>query len=126
MKNILHPLLGVLFLLLGLSHFYYTVEMAVFVPLPHFSKWFVYLIGTIISVSSVLIILQRKVLLSFILIAMSIAISGALVQLGIELNTQDEILKPVGVTNIIKLLISVLILLLLLLFKEKINSKKND
>lgn len=125
MKNILFPIIGLLFLLLGLSHFYYTFEMALFVPLPHFSKWFVYLIGAIISCSSILIIFQKKVVTSFIFIAMSIAISGALVQLGIEFNTQDEILKPVGVTNILKLLMSILILLLLLLFKDNINSKKS-
>ena len=119
MKNILFPIIGLLFLLLGLSHFYYTFEMALFVPLPHFSKWFVYLIGAIISCSSILIIFQKKITLSFILIALSIAISAGLVQLGIELHSQDEILKPVGVTNVVKLLLAVFILLSLVVYNQK-------
>lgn len=109
--TILQLVFGLLFLVLGLSHFYYTSEMAIFVPLPFGARWFVYAAGMVFTLCAAAIILDRFVKKAFIIIACTLAISAGFVQLGIEWQQQDEILKTVGITNIVKLLVAVAILL---------------
>lgn len=109
--TILQLLFGLLFLVLGLSHFYYTSEMAIFVPLPSGARLFVYAAGIVFTLCAAAIILDRFVKEAAIIIACTLAISAGFVQLGIEWQQQDEILKTVGITNVIKLLVAVAILL---------------
>ena len=102
---------GLLFLALGLSHFYYTHDMAIFVPLPTGSIYFVYLVGAGFTFASLALIMNKAVKTSLVVIALLLAISGGFVQLGIESRNPDEILKSVSIVNIIKLLVATMVLL---------------
>lgn len=106
-------LLGLFFLGLGLLHFYYTIEMAIFVPLPTGAVPFVYFVGTLTSMCGLLIIANRYVRQSLIALAVMLCLTAAMVQIGVELQGLDPILKRVGISNVIKLLIAWGILLVL-------------
>ena len=102
---------GLLFLALGLSHFYYTHDMAIFVPLPTGSIYFVFLVGAGLTFASLALIMNKAVKTSLVVIALLLAISGGFVQLGIESRNPDEIIKSVSIVNIIKLLVATMVLL---------------
>jgi len=119
LRDILRIAAGLLFLAIGLSHFYYTLDMAIFVPLPTGAKLFVYLVGACIIVPAVLVLLNKSVKQSFVAIACALALSAAFVQGGIEWHNPDEILSQVGLVNISKLLIAFLVLLFVIYFPAK-------
>jgi uncharacterized membrane protein len=110
-QAVLRILAGIFFLFLGLTHFYYTRQMAIFVPLPSGSTYFVYLNGILITLAAFGILANWKVRQSFVIIACVLAITGTFVQLGIEFRQQDEIMVQVGVANVLKIFIAVLVLL---------------
>lgn len=108
-KDILRILGGIIFLALGLSHFYYTTEMAVFVPLPTGAHYFVYGTGLILVTAAFSLLLNQAVPYAWIAIACALALSAGFVQLGMEWRQEDEILRQVGIVNSIKLLVAFII-----------------
>lgn len=100
---------GLVFLALGLSHFYYTTEMAVFVPLPTGSIYFVYGTGLILVIAAFSLLLNQSVRYAWLAIACALALSAGFVQLGMEWRQDDEILRQVGMVNVIKLLMAFVI-----------------
>ena len=111
-------LLGLIILIFGLSHFYYSFEMAFFMPLPIGAKLFVYTVGVITSLCGIFIVLNRNVRISLIVVAVLLIVTGGMVQLAVEWKNPDEILGPLGMTNVIKLLMASLILMVLTIRKK--------
>lgn len=112
-KTILRILLGLFFLALGALHFYYNLQMAIFVPLPTGAVPFVYLVGSLISIFALLIIANRYIRSSLIAIAVILFLTAAMVQIGIDLQGNDLILKQVSISNVVKLLLACIMLLVL-------------
>ena len=117
-KTVLRILLGLFFLALGSLHFYYNIEMAIFVPLPTGAVPFVYAIGSLICIFSMLIIANRYVRSSIIAIAVILFVTAAMVQIGVDLQGNDLILKQVSISNVIKLLLACIMLLALAVRKK--------
>ena len=105
-SNIIRIVIGLVFFALGLSHFYYTHEMAIYVPLPTGSSYFVYIVGAGFTFASLALMANKSVKTSLVAIALLLAISAGFVQLGIESRNTDEILKSISITNIVKLLVA--------------------
>lgn len=121
-KNIttaLRILAGLAFLYLGLSHFYYTTQMAFFVPLPKGSVYFVYLVGGLLTFSSLAVILNKGIRIAFLVIACVLALSAGFVQTGIEWRNPDEIIREVSFTNIAKMMLACFVFLMITLFSGK-------
>ena len=110
---ILRILLGLFFLALGILHFYYNLQMAIFVPLPTGATTFVYAIGSITAALGILIIFNKYVRQSLIALSVLLFLTAGMVQIGIEWRNPDPILSQVGISNVVKLLIACIILLVL-------------
>ena len=109
-NDIIRIIVGLLFFVVGLSHFYYTHDMAIYVPLPSGSIYFVYLVGAGFTFSALALMMNKYIKTSLVVIALLLAISGGFVQLGIESRNPDEILKSVSIANIVKLLVACAVL----------------
>lgn len=113
LQSVLRILLGLFFLALGMLHFYYTIEMAIFVPLPTGAVYFVYGIGSITCLLGLMIVVNLYVRASLIALALILCLTAGMVQIGVELQQNDLILQRVGISNVVKLLIACVILLVL-------------
>lgn len=111
LKTILRVAGGVVFLALGFYHIFQAHQLAIFVPLPTGSVYFVYLVGLILVAASVSVIRNRSMQTAWITIALVLAISGVFVQLGVEWVQPEEILKDVRLANLFKMMIALVILL---------------
>lgn len=117
-KTILRILLGLFFLALGGLHFYYNLQMAIFVPLPTGAVPFVYFVGGLTCMFALLIIANRYVRESLIAIAVILFLTAGMVQIGVDLQGNDLILKQVSISNVVKLLLACIILLVLAIRKR--------
>lgn len=111
--------LGLFLLVVGLSHFYYTTQMAIFVPLPKGAVYFVYATGALISSASVFIILNKFVQTSIVVIGVVFAVTALMVQIAIELHNPDEVLQGVALSNLGKLALACLMFLVMILNGRK-------
>ena len=120
-KAILRITIGIIFLLIGIVHFVKTSEMAVYVPLPAGAKLFVYFIGTITVLASLGVIVKKHLLISLITLAITMAFSALLVQIPITVREREYILKIIELSNLFKLGLATILLLVALLYKQKLN-----
>jgi uncharacterized membrane protein YphA (DoxX/SURF4 family) len=111
--------LGLLFLASGIFHFMNYGVMAVFVPLPWGSKYFVLLVATIISVCSVSIVLNQYTRASFLTIAIVFFLTGVMILLPTIHFSNDAYLKVIQLPNLYKTIIAFFVLLGLILYKPK-------
>jgi len=117
-KAILRIIVGLIFLLIGIVHFVRTSEMAVYVPFPFGSVEFVYIVGTIIVIASFGIIVNKYLLVSLITLAITMAFTALLVQIPISLREREHILKVIGLSNLVKLGLATVLLLMALYYKQ--------
>lgn len=118
-KTVVRIILGFIFLFVGIVHFVKTSEMAVYVPVPYGAVQFVYITGTIIIISSLCIIINRYLLTSLITLSITLVVSALLVQLPIFLREREYILQVIGLSNLVKLTLATLLLLMALYYKQK-------
>ncbi|OYU97051.1 MAG: hypothetical protein CFE21_01820 [Bacteroidetes bacterium B1(2017)] len=118
---ILRILAGVLFLATGIFHFMNYEVMAVYVPLPVGSKYFVLLIASIISISSILVMLGKYVRESFFTIAITFAITGLMILIPTIHYSNDQYLKLIQIPNLYKVVIATVMFIALIASKPKGN-----
>ena len=112
-------LIGLLFLSIGLYHFYAYEFLAVFVPLPHGSKILVCTIATIISLASIGIILNKFLKPSLITLAIVFLLTAFMTAIPMTLREGDEIIKSIGIANLVKFGIASCLLCYLVFSKRK-------
>ncbi|TAL47256.1 MAG: hypothetical protein EPN92_05110 [Chitinophagaceae bacterium] len=93
--------------------------MAVYVPVPYGAVQFVYITGAIIIITSLCIIINKYLLTSLITLAITLVFSALLVQLPIFLREREYILKVIGLSNLVKLTLAALLLLMAFYYKQK-------
>jgi len=95
-------LIGLIFLTIGLYHFYAYEFLAVFVPLPHGSKILVCIIATIISLAAIAIMLNKFVRPSLITLALVFLLTAFMTAIPMTLREVDELFKSIGIANLVK------------------------
>jgi uncharacterized membrane protein len=118
-KSAFRVLSGVLFLVIGLFHFYDYQFMAVFVPLPVGSKFFVILSGALISISALGIIVNRYFSASMITLGITLALTGLMVGIPAILREPDAILRMLALSNMTKIGLAFCVLLALAFSSKK-------
>lgn len=116
---IFRVLVGLLFLAIGLYHFYAYEFLAVFVPLPHGSKIFVCVVAALISLSSIGIMLNKFTRASLITLAIIFLLTAFMTAIPMTFREPDEIIKRIGFANLIKFGIGSLLLIILVFTKQK-------
>ena len=106
-------LMGCFVIVIGLLHFYYNLEMALFVPLPSGASQFVYAVGGITTLCGIFIVLNKQVRLACITFASLLFLTAAMVQGAVEWRNPDFILSRVGLANALKFSIACIVLLVL-------------
>jgi len=124
-KPILRIITGLIFLFIGIVHFVKTSEMAVYVPVPFGAVQFVYFIGTITVFASFGIILNKYLFASLITLAITMAFSALLVQIPILIREREYILKVIGLSNLAKLGLAIVLLLIALYYKQEFVKRNN-
>src|ERR1035437_1596321 len=99
---ILRILIGLIFLSIGLYHFYAFEFLAVFVPLPHGSKIIVCTFASIILLASIGIILNKFLRPSLITLAIVFLLTAFMTAIPMTLREADELLKSIGIANLVK------------------------
>jgi hypothetical protein len=117
-KAILRIFVGFIFLLTGIAHFVKTSEMAVYVPVPFGAVQFVYFTGTIIVFASIGIITNKYLLTCLIVLAITMASTALLVQIPVFIREREYILKIIGLSNLVKLGLATVLLLMALYYKK--------
>lgn len=120
-KAVTRIIIGFIFLFIGIVHFVKTPEMAVYVPVPFGSVQFVYFIGTITLFASIGIIVKKYFIASLITLAITMASSALLVQIPILIREREYILKVIGLSNLVKLGLAIILLLIAFYYKQKSN-----
>ena len=118
-QNIFRILTGLIFLAIGLYHFYAYEFLAVFVPLPHGSKIFVCVIACIISLTSVGIIVNKFVKKSLTIISVIFLLTAFMTAIPMNMRETDEIMRSIGYANLIKFGMAFSLLFYLLFQKSK-------
>jgi uncharacterized membrane protein len=118
-KAVIRIFIGSIFLFIGIVHFIKTSEMAVYVPVPFGSEQFVYVIGIITILSAFGVILNKHLVASLITLAITMSFSALLVQIPISMREPEYILKIIGLSNLVKLGLATILLLMALYFKRK-------
>ena len=123
MTNILKQIpcifFGLLFLAIGLFHFYAYEFMAIFVPLPKGAKIFVLLVASLISISAIGIIVNKYLRSALIMIASIFSITGFMVLTPTVYKSSDELIKSVQEPNLVILFIAILTLFYIAIAKPK-------
>ena len=118
-KIILRVIIGLLFLAIGLYHFYAYEFLAVFVPLPHGSKIFVCVIAALISLSSIGIMMNKFTRASLITLALIFLVTAFMTAIPMTFREPDEIIKRIGFANLIKFGLASILLIFLVFSKQK-------
>lgn len=118
-KIILRVIIGLLFLAIGLYHFYAYEFLAVFVPLPHGSKIFVCVIAALISLSSIGIMMNKFTRASLITLALIFLVTAFMTAIPMSFREPDEIIKRIGFANLIKFGLASILLVFLVFSKLK-------
>ena len=118
-KIILRVIIGLLFLAIGLYHFYAYEFLAVFVPLPHGSKIFVCVIAALISLSSIGIMMNKFTRASLITLALIFLVTAFMTAIPMSFREPDEIIKRIGFANLIKFGLASILLIFLVFSKQK-------
>ena len=118
-KIILRVIIGLLFLAIGLYHFYAYEFLAVFVPLPHGSKIFVCVIAALISLSSIGIMMNKFTRASLITLALIFLVTAFITAIPMTFREPDEIIKRIGFANLIKFGLASILLVFLVFSKQK-------
>lgn len=118
-NNLIRIAFGLLFLAIGIFHFYAYQYMAVYVPLPLGSKAFVILVGAIICMSGIGIALNKFARLGLIIIAITLSFTGLMVLTPMIFRNPDEILKMIELPNLYKLILAFGIFTYLVTTKSK-------
>jgi uncharacterized membrane protein len=118
-KIILRVIIGLLFLAIGLYHFYAYEFLAVFVPLPHGSKIFVCVIAALISLSSIGIMMNKFTRASLITLALIFLVTAFMTAIPMTFREPDEIIKRIGFANLIKFGLASILLVFLVFSKQK-------
>ena len=111
LKNVLRILAGLCFLCIAWVHFDDAHRMAVYVPLPWGSVYFVYFSGLLIALASMGVIFNRYLKRSLMLIAIVFAFTAMVVQIPVTWR-QEEILRLIGFSNLFKLGLACILLLI--------------
>lgn len=123
MKNILKQvpriMFGLLFLAIGLFHFYAYEFMAIFVPLPKGSKIFVLLVASLISIGAIGILVNKYLRTALIMIASIFSLTGFMVLTPTIYRSSDELIKSVQEPNLGILFLAVIILFYITIAKPK-------
>lgn len=123
MKNILKQvpriMFGLLFLAIGLFHFYAYEFMAIFVPLPKGSKIFVLLVASLISIGAIGIMVNKYLRTALIMIASIFSLTGFMVLTPTIYRSSDELIKSVQEPNLGILFLAVIILFYITIAKPK-------
>ena len=118
-KAVIRIIIGFIFLFIGIVHFVRTSEMAVYVPLPSGAVLFVYFIGTITVFASLGVIVNKHLTISLITLAITMAFSALIVQIPITVREREYFLKIIGLSNLIKLGLAIILLLIAMYYKQK-------
>ncbi len=116
---IIRIIFGLLFLAIGLFHFYAYQYLAVYVPLPFGSKAFVLLVGAIISGSALALIINKYAYPALTTIAITLAVTAFMVMIPMTLREPDEILKRIELSNLVKVILAFGIFVVLVVIKRK-------
>jgi len=119
-KAILRIIIGFIFLFIGIVHFVRTSEMAVYVPVPFGAVPFVYLVGIITVFASFGVIVNKYLVPSLITLAITMSFSALLVQIPIFLREREYILKVIGLSNLVKLGLATVLLLMALYYRKEL------
>lgn len=122
-KAILRITIGLIFLFIGIVHFVKTSEMAVYVPVPFGAVPFVYFIGTITIFGSLGVIVNKYLIASIITLAIIMTFSALLVQIPISIREPEYILKVIVLSNLVKLGLATVLLLMALYYKQEFVSR---
>lgn len=117
-KKTLRIFIGFISLVIGVAHFVKTTEMAVYVPVPFGADQFVYFTGTIIIIASVGIIVNKNLLTCLIVLSITMASTALLVQIPVFIREREYVLKILGLSNMTKLGLSMVLLLMALYYKK--------
>ncbi|MFI5222114.1 MAG: hypothetical protein ACHQK8_07300 [Bacteroidia bacterium] len=118
--TILRIIFGLLFLAIGLFHFYNMNEMSMFFPLPFGGKIYVMAVGTLVGISGVAIIINRYVKISLLTISCILAITGFFLLWALfHFKIQDPIMKILGFSCLTEIGIAVVVLLVVAVVKVK-------
>jgi len=118
-RIIFRILLGVLFLCIGLYHFYAYEFLAVFVPLPHGSKVLVCIIAGLICLSAIGIIANKLLKESLIALSIIFLLTALMTAIPMTMRETDEIMRSIGYANLIKFGIAFCLLFFLVFQKSK-------
>ncbi len=119
LTQILRILTGLLFLAAAAVHFYYYKVMAVYVPLPVGSKYFVLFVATLITFLSVAILLNFETRKAFFALAIIFAVTGMMILIPTIFFSNDMYLKLIQLPNLYKVLVAIIILIALAGTKPK-------
>ncbi len=112
-------LTGMIFLAIGLYHFYAYEFLAVFVPLPYGSKIFVCIVAAIISLASIGIMLNKFIRPSMIILSIIFLITAFMTAIPMTIRETDEIMRSIGYANLVKFGIASCLLFFLVFSKQK-------
>ncbi len=118
---VIRILFGLLFLGIGLFHFYAFEYLAVYVPLPFGSKAFVLLVGAIISSCAIATIINKYTHAALTTIAITLAVTAFMVMIPMTLREPDEILKRIELSNLFKVVLAFGVLVVLVLNRRRSN-----
>lgn len=112
--TILRVISGALFLAAGYIHFANYEVMAVYVPLPVGSRYFVLMVATLISLLAIAVILGRETRKAYFALAIVFAFTGLMILIPTIHFSNDYLLKLVQVPNLYKVVIAVIMFIALI------------
>ncbi len=115
--RVVHAIMGLLLLYVAYFHFQNYAVMAVYVPLPVGSKYFVLFVATILAFSGLALVLGKSIRTAYLATAITFAVTGLMVLIPTIDRSNDFYLRMIQLPNVYKLVISTIIFILLIAIK---------
>lgn len=115
--RIIHAISGLLLLWTAYFHFQNYAVMAVYVPLPVGSKYFVLFIATLLAFCGLALVLGKEIRKAYFATAIAFAITGLMILIPTIHFSNDIYLRMIQLPNVYKLVIATIIFILLIAIK---------
>lgn len=115
--RVMHAISGLLLLYTSYFHFQNYAVMAVYVPLPVGSKYFVLFVATLLGFSGLALVLGKEIRKAYFATAITFTATGLMVLIPTIHFSNDYYLKLIQLPNVYKLVIASVLFILLIAIK---------